>query len=119
MDISNLTSAHFKKVIVLLDKKESLQQQISDLEQQISDLLEGVGGGRLHGGRGLGRRGLSGLVGLSRRRSLGGRDRLRAAFRRRLLGVAGRRLVFVDDEHLAPVEETSHGKGAVEGADDK
>ena len=45
MNLSNLTSAHFKQVIVMLDKKESLQAQIADLEQQIGQLLSGVGGG--------------------------------------------------------------------------
>jgi hypothetical protein len=45
MNLSNLTSAHLKQVIVLLDKKEALQAQIADLESQISELLSDVGTG--------------------------------------------------------------------------
>ena len=45
MNLSNLTSAHFKQVIALLDKKEALQAQIADLEHQIGELLSGVGSG--------------------------------------------------------------------------
>ncbi|MBV9658985.1 MAG: hypothetical protein JO295_12830 [Verrucomicrobia bacterium] len=43
MDLTNLTSAHFKQIISLLDKKESLQAQISDLDQKIAGLLGGSG----------------------------------------------------------------------------
>ena len=42
MNLSNLTSAHFRQIISLLDKKEALQAQIADLERQVSELLEGV-----------------------------------------------------------------------------
>ena len=45
MNISNLTSAHFKQVITLLDKKEALQQQIAELERQVGELLGDVTAG--------------------------------------------------------------------------
>lgn len=41
MDIHSLTSAHLKKAITLLAKKETLQKQLADLDSQISDLLGG------------------------------------------------------------------------------
>ncbi len=45
MNLSNLTSAHFKQVISLLDKKEALQQQIAEIERQVASILGDVTGG--------------------------------------------------------------------------
>lgn len=41
MDIHSLTSAHLKRAINLLAKKEALQKQLSTLDSQISSLLGG------------------------------------------------------------------------------
>lgn len=42
MNLSNLTSTHFRKIVSLLDKKEALQAQIADLEREVGELLNGV-----------------------------------------------------------------------------
>ncbi len=53
MNISNLTSAHFREILTLLDKKEALQAQIADLERQVGELLESAERGSTAASNGL------------------------------------------------------------------
>ena len=42
MNLSHLTSAHFRQILSLLDKKEALQAEIAGIESQVGELLNGI-----------------------------------------------------------------------------